>query len=44
MILCLEYLHSKTIVYRDLKPENIMINEKGYMYLIDLGTAKPLTK
>ncbi|KAM3132197.1 hypothetical protein pb186bvf_015657 [Paramecium bursaria] len=44
MMLCLEYLHSRSIIYRDLKPENIMINDQGYMNLIDLGTAKPLTK
>lgn len=40
MILCLEYLHSKGIVYRDLKPENIMVDSKGIMKLIDLGTGK----
>ncbi|CAK66144.1 unnamed protein product (macronuclear) [Paramecium tetraurelia] len=44
IILCIEYLHSKSIVYRDLKPENIMVNAQGFMYLIDLGTAKPLLK
>ena len=27
MVLCLEYLHSRSIIYRDLKPENIIINE-----------------
>lgn len=26
IILSLEYLHSKSIVYRDLKPENIIVN------------------
>ena len=40
MILCLEYMHSKNIIYRDLKPENIMVDKRGIMYLIDLGTAK----
>lgn len=44
MILCIEYLHSKNIIYRDLKPENIMVNHEGFMYVIDLGTAKPLLK
>jgi len=40
MILAIEYLHAQSIIYRDLKPENIMIDDKGYMKLIDMGTAK----
>lgn len=44
LILCLEHLHEKSIVYRDLKPENIMIDEQGYLQLIDMGTAKKLDK
>ncbi|CAK55705.1 unnamed protein product (macronuclear) [Paramecium tetraurelia] len=42
LILCMEYLHLNNIIYRDIKPENIMIDEKGFMKLIDLGTAKNL--
>lgn len=44
MILCLEYLHGRSIVYRDLKPENIMVDVTGVMYMIDMGTAKLLNK
>ena len=36
----MEYLHTNNIIYRDIKPENIMVDEKGYMRLIDMGTAK----
>jgi cGMP-dependent protein kinase 1 len=44
MIFGLEYLHKKDIIYRDLQPGNIMVDEKGYMYIIDLGTAKNIKK
>lgn len=38
----MEYLHSRSIIYRDIKPENIMVDSKGYMFMIDMGTAKIL--
>lgn len=44
IILAIEYLHSKNIVYRDLKPENIVIDEKGHLKLTDFGLAKELVE
>lgn len=35
-------LHAKKIAYRDLKPENLVMNEDGYVKLVDFGLAKQL--
>jgi CRP-like cAMP-binding protein len=35
-------LHAKKIAYRDLKPENLVMNENGYVKLVDFGLAKQL--
>lgn len=49
MILCLEYLHSRSILHRDIKPENLVFDEEGkihidqnlgYMKVTDLGIAR----
>ena len=42
MLLMLDYLQKKYIAHRDIKPSNIMIDQNGYLKMIDFGTAKVL--
>jgi serine/threonine protein kinase len=40
VLLALENLHSKNVMYRDLKPDNIMLDGTGHIKLIDFGLSK----
>lgn len=39
-ILGLEYLHKNNLIHHDLKPENLLVDEKGYISIVDFGIAK----
>jgi serine/threonine protein kinase len=42
IVLSLEYLHNKNLIYRDLKPENVLVDTNGYLKLADFGFIKQL--
>lgn len=40
ILMALEYLHNKGVVYRDLKPENILMGGDGHLKIADFGLSK----
>ncbi|PRD27079.1 UNVERIFIED_CONTAM: Beta-adrenergic receptor kinase 2 [Trichonephila clavipes] len=44
VILGLEHMHKRFVVYRDLKPANILLDEHGHVRISDLGLACDFSK
>ena len=40
VLLAIEELHSREIIYRDLKPDNVVLDDQGHAMLTDFGLSK----
>ena len=42
LVLGVKYLHESNIMHRDLKLENLLLDQDGYLKIVDFGLAKVL--
>jgi serine/threonine protein kinase len=40
ILVALEFLHEKNVLYRDLKPDNVVVDNQGHVLLTDFGLSK----
>ena len=40
LVLGIEALHARDVIYRDMKPENLLLDMEGHVHITDFGLAK----